>query len=91
MKGLKKTFDKPLAMFTKKRQNTSKIKNEKGEISTHTAEIQKNCTIQKNYTAQKNQINNNLCQLITRSETESVIKKNKPPYKEKSRPRWHHR
>jgi len=44
-----------------------------------------------NYTAQQNQIKNNLSQLITRSETESVIKKNKPPYKEKSRPRWHHR
>ena len=83
MKGLKKTFDKPLAMFTKKRQNTSKIKNEKGEISTHTAEIQKNCTIQKNYTAQQNQIKNNLSQLITRSETESVIVKT--PCKLKSR------
>ena len=83
MKGLKKNLTNLWPCSP--RQNTSKIKNEKGEISTHTAEIQKNCTIQKNYTAQQNQIKNNLSQLITRSETESVIKKNKPPYKEKSK------
>ena len=36
-------MDKPLARLTKKKENSNKIRNEKGNITTDTAEIQKNC------------------------------------------------
>ena len=47
-------IDKPLSRLTKKRRERTqmnKIKNEKGEISTDTAEIQKNESIMNNYTS----------------------------------------